>query len=146
MQGDNDNPIDQSPKGLLPAPSFFGDDWTQNPDGGNGMHPMELDGETATTGFHSGDGGQAVNTHVTVFDSVENATTAYQDMREYDSDGAGAENLDIASESYSTEIGSIVTVYFRDANCIGMLNHVSDEVPTKPVEYSADWHKTWRDG
>jgi len=142
-QGNDDNPIDTTPENLLPSTNLFGEEWTRDTDEVQGLHPVELDGVTAAAEYHSESGLTGVSTQATVFSSVDEAKAGYDEMREHDSTGAGAKELDIASESYRVKIGSI-SVYFRDANCIGMLNHVSDEVPSRSVEYSADWHETWR--
>lgn len=142
--GDSDSRINVEPEGLLPTANLFGDGWEKG-DGemGGSLTPIELDGETAKATFVTDDSLQAVDVEVTVFDSVDGATSGYEDMRDADSSDESVEDVDIASEGYL--FGAFDIVYFRDANVIGMLSHVSDTSLTKPVEYGADWHRTWRE-
>jgi hypothetical protein len=142
--GDNDSPLDVEPEGLLPEANLFGDGWDEQDNGSGGsLSPIELDGETAKASFVTDGGQQGVSVEVTVFDSVDGATSGYEDMRDADSSDESVEDVDIASEGYL--FGAFDTVYFRDANVIGMLSHVSDTSSTKPVEYGSDWHRTWRE-
>lgn len=144
-EGDDDNPIEASPEELLPSADLFGDGWEQHDNEVLGLHPVELEGDTATAAFATGDGQQGIDVQVTIFDLVDEAVSGYQEMRDSDSEGSDdiTEDVGIASEGYSIEIGS-GTVYFRDANVIGMLSHVTNGA-SNSSEYAADWHETWRD-
>lgn len=142
--GDDDSPIDTEPGELLPAADLFGGGWEKQDNGtGGSLSPIELDGDTAKESFVTDGGQQGVSVEVTVFDSVDEAMSGYEDMRDTDSSDDSVEDVDIASEGYL--FGAFDNVYFRDANVIGMLSHVSDTSSTKPVEYGADWHRTWRE-
>ncbi|WP_336357870.1 hypothetical protein [Haloarcula sp. CGMCC 1.6347] len=142
--GDDDSPIDAEPEELLPAADLFGDEWEKQGNGtGGSLTPIELDGDTAKNSFATDGGQQGVDVEVTVFESVDEAMSGFEDMRDADSSDPSVEDVDIASEAYLFD--AFDTVYFRDANVIGMLSHVSDTSPTKPVEYGADWHRNWRE-
>lgn len=141
--GDDDNPIDAEPEELLPASNLFGDGWEKQDDGtGGSLAPIELDGETAKASFLSGDGLQAVDVQVTVFESVDGAMSGYEDLYDADSSDPSVEDADIASDAYLFD--AFDTVNFRDANVIGILVHTSDS-STKTIEYGTDWHRTWRE-
>jgi len=136
-------PLDVESEELLPAANLFGDGWERQDNGtGGSLSPIELDGETAKASFVTDAGSQGVSVEVTVFESVDEAISGYKEMRDADSSDDSVEDVDIASEAYL--FGAFDTVYFRDANVIGMLSHVSDTSSTKPVEYGTNWHDTWR--
>lgn len=142
--GDDDNPIDAEPEDLLPVADLFGEGWEK---GGQdsvtegSLSPVDLGGDTVEASFASGDGLQGVDVQVTVFESVDGAMSGYEDMRDADSSDPSVEDADIASEAYLFD--AFDTVYFRDANVIGILAHTSDS-STKTIEYGSDWHDTWR--
>jgi len=143
-EGDDNSPIDAEPEELLPSANLFGDGWEQHDNESLGLHSVELEGSTAKAAFHTDEAQQGVDVEVTVFDSVDEAISGYNEMHDADSEGSGdeIEDIGVASEGYLFD--AFDSVYFRDANVIGMLVHVSDTSSTKPVEYAADWHETWR--
>lgn len=140
---DNDSLIKSEPNELLPSAELFSDGWDQHDDEPTGLHPVDLDGNSASTSFVTSDGEEGIDVEVTTFDSVDGAMSGYQEMRDYDFEGGDGEDLDIASEAHLIEVGSI-SVYFRDANVIGSIVHVT-RGSSNSTEYAANWHETWRD-
>jgi len=144
-EGDDDDPIDAEPGELLPSADLFGDGWEPNDNEVAALHPVELEGNTASASFANDDDLEGIDVEVTVFDSVDRAMSGYEEM--YDADSGGSdditEEVEIASEGYLIDLDTIV-VYFRDANVIGVLQHVL-EGSSNSKEYAADWHETWRD-
>lgn len=144
-EGDDDNPIDAEPEDLLPSADLFGDDWEQSDTEGGGLHALELEGDTASASFNTDQGREGVDVGVTVFDSVEGATSGYQEMRDVDFEAPDlAEDVGVASEGHLMDFED-ATVYFRDANVIGGLLHVNTRGSSNPEEHAANWHETWRD-
>lgn len=142
-QGNDDSPIELEPDELLPSADLFGDEWDQHDDEPTGIHPVDLEGNSASTSFVTSNGEEAINVEVTTFDSVDGAMSGYQEMRDWDFEGGDGEDLDIASEAHLIEVGSVY-VYFRDANVIGSIEHVT-RGSSNSTEYAANWHETWRD-
>ena len=140
---DDDSPIDAEPDGLLPPADLFGEEWEQDDNGVVGLHPLELEGETASSSFVTDDGLEGIDVEVTVFDSVDGAVSGFQDMRDadFEGNGDGIEDVEIASDAYF--IHPFDSAYFRDANVIGMLTHTTDG-SANTLEYAANWHSTWR--
>jgi hypothetical protein len=141
-EGDDDSPIDAEPEELLPSADLFGDGWEQYDSDIGGLHSVELEGNTSKASFTTGDDEEGINLEVTVFDSVDEAMSGYEEMRDYDIDAERYfEDIDVASEGHLMDFEDTY-VYFRDANVIGALVHV---MGSNAVEYAADWHETWRD-
>lgn len=136
-EGDDDNPIDAVPEQLLPSAGLFGDGWEQ--------YDSEVEDNTASASFDTDQGEEGVNVEVTVFGSVDGAMSGYEEIRDGDIDAENLfEDVDIASEGHLMDFEDAY-VYFRDANVIGMLSHVNIRGSSRPEEYAADWHETWRD-
>jgi len=144
-EGNDDNPIEAEPNELLPSADLFGDEWSQQDDEPTGLHPIELEGEAASTSFATPNGEEGIDLEVTVFDSVDQAMSGYQKMRDSDlrGDGSLVEDIDIGSEGHLMDL-DLISVYFRDANVIGSIIHVT-RGSSKSTQYGAAWHETWRE-
>lgn len=143
-EGDDDSPIDAEPEELIPSADLFGDDWEQYDSNIGGLHSVELEGDTSKASFARVEDGideEGIDIEVTVFDSVDEAMSGYEEMRDYDFETPDAEDIDVASEGHLVDIQDVY-VYFRDANVIGALVNV---MGSNAVEYAADWHETWRE-
>ena len=147
-EGDDDSPIDAEPEELIPSADLFGDDWEQYDSNTGGLHSVELEGDTSKASFARVEDGideEGIDIEVTVFDTVNEAMSGYEEMRNADIDAENLfEDVDIASEGHLMDFED-ASVYFRDANVIGELLHVNISGSSRPEEYAADWHETWRD-
>lgn len=144
-QGNDDTPINAEPENLIPSASFFEDNWERSENTVAGLHPVELEPNTVSAAFNAENGEEGVDLEVTMFDSVDAAMSGYQQMRDSDFEGGGdfAENIDIASEGHQVNFDTTIA-YFRDANVIGALSHVTNG-SSNTLEYAAEWHETWRE-
>ena len=143
-EGDDDTPINLEPEELLPLAELFGDEWEQGDRENGSLHPVDLEGNTAFANFVANDGDEGISVEVTVYDTVEEAMSGYEEMRDHDSGDPEFEEIEIASEGYILDIQDAI-VYFRDANVIGELGHVNVTGRSTPEQYASSWHETWRE-
>jgi len=144
-EGDDSNLIEASPEALLPSARLLGDGWEQE--------SKSSDGDTAEASFSNDDEQEIIGYWLTIYDSVTEAQSAYQEQREQDfaageaEPGWSAEELQIASNSHISET-SLPIVWFRDANVVAELSHTTytgGGNASKAEQHAADWHETWRE-
>jgi len=144
-KGYDDNPIDAEPEKLLFDLDYFGEQWEQD--------EIEVDGNSAQTGFVNWNNKEEVLINPTVYNTVNEAKSEYQQQHDSNFEDANSgevtvEEVDIGSEGHFYKIDT-VTVLFRDANVIGNLLHTYFDPLNGDIseaqKYAADWHTTWRE-